>query len=508
LSLPISVVALCALIVSACSSPARPYDKVDLCKHVIAASAEGAPINPVDRSALSDFPSSVDEALREASAQTKTRESIDNNVDCGFAGHKHQGTRRVRKLLVHVHGGLNGDNASLRRAADTLVRIDRERGADWYYPFFLTWPSGGLDSVGEHLTRLRFGSHWPGWLAWPTAPLVAAYDLLQGAARSPATLLSMVTNDAQAAAEVAFGKTFLPTWARARERGSVVAHPPVSEPVHRANCAEGFRVHLGAYSRGFWAHAWLTTRYVILFPIKAVTTTLFVDGVGKDAWRVMLHRAANTLRPTAEFENDVLDSSPRRDERADLRAPATGAFASFFEKLDKFVSEATGRDSAVCWEITLIGHSMGAIIINDALQLHPQLPVRNIVYMAPACSISEAEEALVPYLQRHARTELFVLTLHPLADAGEVVSWDLPARGSLLEWIDQWFQSPDHPLDRRLGKWNNALGALHVFAPVRERVTLKGFALNGDSLPQKHGDFNDCPFWRREFWDSNGPDEF
>jgi hypothetical protein len=94
-----------------------------------------------------------------------------------------------------------------------------------------------------------------------------------------------------------------------------------------------------------------------------------------------------------------------------------------------------------------------------------------------------------------------VLTLHPIAEADEVVAVDLPSRGSLLEWIDQWFEAPDHPLDRRLGKWNNAIGALHVFAPVLPRVALKGFGVSGCSKPQEHGDFNDCKFWQKSFWE-------
>jgi pimeloyl-ACP methyl ester carboxylesterase len=237
-----------------------------------------------------------------------------------------------------------------------------------------------------------------------------------------------------------------------------------------------------------------------------VTTPLFVDGIGKEAWRVMLHRASNTLRPTDEFESDLFDGRKKRNTRAELTAPATGAFAQFFSQLQTFLE--TRAKSGECWEITLIGHSMGAIIINDALQLFPQLPVSNIVFMAPACSIGEAEEAIVPYLEKNKKAKFFILTLHPLAEAEEVVAYDLPSRGSLLEWIDQWFQSPDHPLDRRLGKWNNALDALHVFSSVRGRVTLKGFGVQGNSIPQTHGDFSDCPFWRPTFWDVECPDAY
>jgi len=99
--------------------------------------------------------------------------------------------------------------------------------------------------------------------------------------------------------------------------------------------------------------------------------------------------------------------------------------------------------------------------------------------------------------------QFWLLTLHPIAEAGEAYPefFDLPARGSLLEWIDDWYTSASHPLDRVFGKWNNVMAALHLFEPVKEQFHVKGFGVEGDSLPQRHGDFNDCPFWKREFWD-------
>ncbi len=104
--------------------------------------------------------------------------------------------------------------------------------------------------------------------------------------------------------------------------------------------------------------------------------------------------------------------------------------------------------------------------------------------------------------RRHGPTEFWLLTLHPLADAGEAYFElaDLPARGSLLEWIDDWYTSASHPLDRTSGKWNHVIPAIHLFEPVMSQVHFKAFGVDGDSLPQRHGDFNDCPFWLRDFW--------
>jgi hypothetical protein len=134
--------------------------------------------------------------------------------------------------------------------------------------------------------------------------------------------------------------------------------------------------------------------------------------------------------------------------------------------------------------------------------------VRNVVYMAPACSIAEAEEALVPFLRKNPEARFYLLTLHPIAEAEEVEGWDIPSRGSLLEWIDLWFDAPEHPLDRRLGKWINAVSALNVFYSVRTQVTIKAFSVEGDSKPQKHGQFNEGPFWQLKTWRHDGIEHY
>jgi hypothetical protein len=161
----------------------------------------------------------------------------------------------------------------------------------------------------------------------------------------------------------------------------------------------------------------------------------------------------------------------------------------------------------VCYQIVLVGHSMGAIVLNEALTHFQNLPVTRIVYMAPACSIHAAEHCLLPFLFRNRNVQFHLLTLHPLAEADEWNVFDIVPRGSLLEWIDNFFSAPTTHDERRLGKWANVLPALRLFArePVRGRVTIKAFGVEGDSIPQQHGQFNRCPFWKRSFWSPDGP---
>jgi pimeloyl-ACP methyl ester carboxylesterase len=498
-------------LLAGCAAPIPEELLREIEDHLVCSDAEGAPVDAFTRKEERDFERRVDRMLAAADVAAAARESLAPSNECCDANHRHPGAeRRVRRLLLHVHGGLNSDRAALERAAETVRAIDRETGSDWHHPIFLTWPSGGIESVRERLLELRSASHYPLLGGALTAPFVLAYDLLLGVARSPRTIATMALNDFQVGTEVTVDWDFLPTWEGAEETVQALADADRSGAYRSGPDSRGYRFELGSYRRGAPAQAWRFVRYVGLSPFKYVLTPLVIDGLGRPAWEVMLHRASNTLRPTTEFEMPFLGESDREELERKLESEATGAFARFLRKLDAWLRDPA-RDPAVCWELTLIGHSMGAIILNDALQLHPELPVRNLVYMAPACSIAEAEETIVPFLTKHCFARFHLLTLHPTAETDELVwnGWgDVVARGSLLEWIDLWYDAPSHSLDRRLGKWNNAMSALHVFRYVRDRVSIKAFAVDGDSKPQEHGQFDAGPFWRREVWEIGGRDRY
>jgi hypothetical protein len=192
-----------------------------------------------------------------------------------------------------------------------------------------------------------------------------------------------------------------------------------------------------------------------------------------------------------------------------VRSPPTGAFAVFLRLLAAHLARQGAAGHR--YSITLVGHSMGAIILNDALALLGseqdalgEIPIEDVIYMAPACSIEEAAVAIVGYLARRPGCRFHLMTLHPVAEADEMGVYGLVPRGSLLEWIDNYYTSPTSPQDRRLGKWANVMQAVHLFRDVASRVTIKAFGVKDDSIPQAHGDFNLCPFWRVDFRDPTG----
>src|SRR5690606_32518259 len=164
-----------------------------------------------------------------------------------------------------------------------------------------------------------------------------------------------------------------------------------------------------------------------------------LNGMGQGAFQVMLQRTRHLFHGPDEYGL----SHDERDDPAAAAAHVAGQkkrLHAFFDALAA-VTCADG-DAHGCWEITLVGHSMGAIVINEVLSTYPDLPVKNIVYMAPACPVRDAQKVIVPYLLRHRRARFFLLTLHPIAEADEkfsVLPWyDVVPRGSLLEWVDNW----------------------------------------------------------------------
>jgi pimeloyl-ACP methyl ester carboxylesterase len=177
-----------------------------------------------------------------------------------------------------------------------------------------------------------------------------------------------------------------------------------------------------------------------------------------------------------------------------------GAAYQFFDHLDRFLKKHPD------YYVDVIGHSMGAIIVNEALRNFPDLRIRNLVYMAAACSIRDFLAVGGPYLKNHD-VQFYNLSLHPRKEIDETNADGIPVRGSLLTWIDEFFQTPESFGDRTLGSFENAVIAYHLL-PKTGRVHLKAFGISTREMsagPQKHGEFANYPFWRSDYWSTTVP---
>jgi len=396
------------------------------------------------------------------------------------------GTKRV---LIFVHGGMNTVNGSLAKVRALVPRI----AAEDYYPLFINWNSGLWSSYWEHLTVVRQGQVKPVW-GLLTSPLYLLADLGRAVTRAPVTWYYQLTSDATTAA-----KHETPRFLR---RVLFLPKQTDSSGVYSSPNEQGLALLAGQDRRTDLDRVGYGTAYFLTLPFKLAVGPV-IDAFGKSAWENMSRRTQTMFRTPGDFNR--LPRQTELDDAVNRVGPLPhGAVSRLMQCLDQLVTD----DQASHYEITLIGHSMGAIVANEILRSHPNLPYANIVYLGAACSVSDFEKSVVPYLNKSKSARFYNLVLHPVAEAREA-QWsllDLPPRGSLLEWIDNYLSAPRTVPERTLGKWDNAIATTALIPKeVASQIQIKAFdvgpgaGLSRDN-PQRHAEFSEVDFWKESFW--------
>ncbi len=440
-------------------------------EHVITVDPDGVPVDPTTYAELSTA-------------------DVERQLDAVTAAIDRSGKKKV---LLFVHGGLNNREAAQRHVDALLDPMT----ADGYYPIFLNWNSDLVDTAREDLLYIRQGrtARILGPLSAPLAVLIAVGN---GLIRAPLVWGQMLSSDINASGVYDFpGKA---------NSAAVQAGLFRLQQEHDAG---RIPLEIGEDGVGPWDSAGAALRYAVTLPIKLVLSPI-IDGLGQAAWRNMLRRTQMLFHREDEF--DIRDRRDPGAVREHLLRGPQGAAHRLFSYLESHLRTRSGV------ELTLIGHSMGTIVLNRALRQFPELPVRHIVYLAAACSIDDFQTSVIPYLERHGgESDFYILTLHPSA---EVREWqktllDLTPRGSLLVWIDNFLGDPTTTLDRTLGSWENLMQTAHVIPmSVRPRVTLKAFGIGGPprpgapTTPTTHGGFTEkaTRFWCPQVWTVAGGD--
>ena len=404
------------------------------------------------------------------------------------------------KILVFVHGGLNTREGAVERAHKLYPGI-ADAG---YYPVFINWECGLRGSYLEDVCCVRRGEK-PG--LWPridvplSAPVHFTSDIGRAVSRAPIVWWEHFMSDIKTCEEIN-----LPKWVNRPKANS--------EALNKAACGLGCKVAFKAINEptgeaSFGQEVRYLLSYLATLPAK-LTTSPIVDSFGKRAWGNMLRRTKNLFHKPDEF--DLFCSIGDTEELKDATCQPPGGGLS--QALTGLENEVKDRKD---YEITLVTHSMGAIIGNEIIDKHPGLNFRNIVYMAAACSIRGFCDKVVPYLKQNKDTQFYNLMLHPQSEVREYSEQylDLGPRGSLLVWIDSIFSEPNTVSDRTLGRHENIMRCLHVLPEdvieladsnncVRERISLKTFKIGvrdniANNNPEEHGQFDDCDFWTDQF---------
>jgi pimeloyl-ACP methyl ester carboxylesterase len=407
-----------------------------------------------------------------------------------------------KKILIFIHGGLNTQLSTVERAVSYHKKIE-EAG---YFPIFIDWQSSLVSSYFNQLAYQRQGRDWKSSpLGWALAPFYLVKDLARAVARLVPVEVFMFRSDLQA------GRSSK----KLDDKKQLVVQ---AAPVQAGEIAFG-------EDRREWPEKLRSlSAYVVTIPTKLLLSPL-LDAFGTSAWDSML-RASET-----PFRSDELTRAPFRtgipsQENLEQKLPpdlnpaigvrdTNGGLNVFITRLRDYIESNGGKEK---FEVVLVGHSMGAIVINHILREQPSLPVTNIVYMAAACTIKDYEDSVFPYLRSHPKTHIYHLALHRIADVRDRTTafgfgvLDLPPRGSLLVWIDNFLSDPKTYRDRTAGRTENfvtALGDMNEWKDIAPRVHFREFSVGGEfngTDPQHHGDFGKVTYWDPECWKPNPTD--
>ncbi|NOS81094.1 MAG: hypothetical protein HOP32_05870 [Nitrospira sp.] len=464
------------------------------------------------------------------------------------------------KILIFLHGGLNTQTGSVERAAELCKRIADEGS----YPIFINWQSSLFPSYGNHLLHIRQGEDWRGGplskiSGYLSAPVYFAGDLTRALVRAPIATFFQIRNDLETVPAV---RPMLSLWASdlaiAQESAftalcqqSQYDQPDISseaftqyaeilgkqdfnckthgiEPGHELS---GLNLSVGPDKRESFEKTWAFAKYFLTLPTKLITAPI-IDAGGTSAWDVMLRSVTQLFHYDGEqYIHNNVNHSRHNDPNGEIKNyKSSGALYLFFKRLERAVcGERTKQipcENSNGWEITLVGHSTGAIIAHHILREFEDLPIKNIVYMGAASTIRDYQETVFPYLARKNKTfpltqddtrlvtpwptHVYHLMLHEAAESGEWL-WDTIdpfPRGSLLIWLDNFLSHPGSKEDRTLGRFTNFITMVHHTPPsLRPYIHIQKFGV-GETVnePKKHGDFGQkLKFWDPRCWKQPWP---
>ena len=495
-------------------------------RHIVMFDGEGAPVDLTDRwgGALLSY-RSWDQAEYAAHVE---------RVVMGLRDHVER--TGSRKVLVFIHGGLNEQPETIRRAVD----LSDEILADDVYPIFVNWQSNLVSSYFAHLLFVRQGRDWGGW-GVILAPFYLATDLARSVFRFP-----VVAGHQVAEGLGSLGALELTDRTHARDATRELMRSLAADGgadgdasllrLDIPQAAQGFHGRLSGSDDLGLDDVGYAARYAVTLPFKPVSIFV-VDAAGTGSWEVMRRRVELLFQrqeDLEDFDSDQ-DGRPRVHRKRDGLLLLMYELAALQQELDL--------------EITLVGHSMGTIVLNRLLfysQMyghieaaangsstdagahaghashaehaeHPEhaehgeirLPeFSNVVYMAAACSLRDYEQSAFSYLLHDARARLFHVVLDPDEELDEDNAWDLAPRGSLLVWVDDFLAQPATLMDRTAGRYDNLMVALaNTPRTIRHQIHVRVLSRGEGDVPAKHGQFTDPDdtddrfrFWKREAW--------
>lgn len=371
---------------------------------------------------------------------------------------------------------------------------------DWHYPVFLSWPSDAFSTWTEQTFRIREGKKANKFVGLATSPFIFAADIMRSIGNFPATASYQAANEKD---RIATRRA--PAWLSQSWEDSILKFcDPKTGTCHDTPVYTRRPILLSANLSDYKASgpkvAVNATWQTITLPVRYTFGSLWHSGISSSAWDNMKRRSQNITYPVYEF---------------DSREPVGINAGMFFELL---LNRADfKKKEGVNYHVTLVGHSMGTIVINHVLNRYNERwsttpHLKNIVFMAAAATIGDSLSSLSSVLvprENDLAPDFYNLTLNRVAEVSETHWGGAVPTGSLLVSIDQHHDKPEHPLNRTMGAEVNVLSSIEIIDEALARsdgkIVLKAFDSdrNIGTYPTKHGDFGKIPFWRKATWELN-----
>jgi|CXWL01.1.fsa_nt_gi pimeloyl-ACP methyl ester carboxylesterase len=420
--------------------------------------------------------------------------------------------KTVAKLLLYVHGGLNFFNDTDKRVERLAKEIETDEH-DWAYPVFFSWPSSFPGTYSDHLVSIREGRKAGPLWGILSSPFVLIADLVQSIGKYPLDVYYQLVSVKDNVANTTGPSAWLShAWKQAEKEYCSIQNDPSGncKPLKTVKTSYGLQLNWSNYySENVKDDPSLTIK-ALTTPLRYTLGTLGQSSIAAESWKNMKRRTSNILYPPALFDN----REQYKDDQGNLYNGLAGG--EFF----KLLLERIKTTEKYSYQITLVGHSMGTIVLNNALKKYKtewsnSKALRNIVYMAAACSINDVIESVFPLMKKINTNELnpnqqvnfYNLMLNRVAEISETNIFGVAPTGSLLIYIDQHLETPNHPFDRTFGSEINVFSSLTALKDelepkgIGDHMQFKSFDSAHNCIPKQHGDFSDATFWKKSFWD-------
>lgn len=370
-------------------------------------------------------------------------------------------------VMLFVHGGMVSTRAAMKSSSELDASgVFAERGI---VPVYINWNSSLFSAMADDLLWVRAGNRAPEGVV--VAPVVLATRLVSGLFEAPPNLYYQLIDETR----------YFQKWPEEQNSAGKIA----------ADGALGL------------VHA----------PLTIVSVPLFT-GFGRGAWQMMKRRI------------DVMFAAQKAPKRFFYRKPdqRPGVMRTFMTSLAE--RRLNWEQQCADFELDFFGHSMGALVGVRMLREFGDLEFNRVVFAAAAASAEDFVTTLPAYLKTHRRSEFFNYGLSVVDEGNELtVKSALFPRGSLLVWVDNFFDPLLSPEDYRVGDYFNKpvfklpddaqLRARDTAQPdkakmilarkqpqetICPRITFVKFAgspADRADLPRKHGDFNDPDYLAR-----------